>query len=596
MSAPRGPTGDGAPAPTDDATAPGSRPTGTGAASAMRTGRLRALLPPFGWVAGYQPAWLRADLVAGITLAAYAVPVALAYATLAGLPPQVGVYGYMLGGLGYALLGSSRHLAIGPTSAISLMVAASVGAMAGGDAARYASIASLAAFAVAILCILAWALRLSVLVKLISDSILVGFKAGAGITIAITQLPALFGVAGGGSNTIERIVTMAGQLPDLRVVTLVVGLVALLLLVMGGKVLPGRPVALGVVLLSIVASGVLGLAARGVSVTGLIPSGLPELGLPSLRLTDVEGVFPLAAGCLLLAYIEGVSAARGFAEKHGYALDARQEFLGIGAANLMAGLGHGYPVAGGLSQSAVAEKAGSRTPLALCFASATLALCLLFLTGLLADLPKATLAAVVLTAVAGLIDIPQLRRLWRVSRSDFAAAAVALAGVLLLGILQGILLAALVSVLIMLLRASRPHVAFLGRIPGTALYSDSTRHPDNEPIPGVLAFRPDGALMYVNVDNVLAAVLGRLADMPPGSVHLVVCDLSAAPSLDLAAVGMLRKLHATLAAKGIRLAVAGPHGDVRDLLRRDGFAELVGGIDRMDRFDAVLAAQPKPAG
>jgi high affinity sulfate transporter 1 len=427
--------------------------------------RLRAVLPPIDWLGRYQAGWLRSDLTAGVTLAAYAVPVALAYATLAGLPPQVGVYGYILGGLGYALLGSSRHLAIGPTSAISLMVAASIGAMAGGDAARYAEIASLTAFAIAILCLIAWALRLSVLVKLISDSILVGFKAGAGITIAVTQLPALFGVAGGGSNVIERLVKLAGQLPGFHVSTLTIGLIALVLLVVGGRLLPGRPVALGVVVLSIGAAEAIGLTALGVKVTGPIPAGLPELGLPSLGFSDVEGIFPLAAGGLLLAYIEGVSAARGFAEKHGYALNPRQEFLGIGAANLMSGLGHGYPVAGGLSQSAVAEKAGSRTPLTLVFASITLALCLLFLTGPLANLPKATLAAVVLTAVAGLIDVREMRHLWRVSRFDFAAAAAALAGVLLLGILEGILLAALVSVLIMLGRASRPHVAFLGGSP-----------------------------------------------------------------------------------------------------------------------------------
>ena len=381
----------------------------------------------------------------------------------------MGVYGYMLGGLGYALLGSSRHLAIGPTSAISLMVAASVGAMAGGDAARYAEIASLAAFAVALLCLIAWALRLSVLVKLISDSILVGFKAGAGITIAMTQLPALFGVPGGGHNVIERVVMLAGQLPGLSLPTLARRAASpSCCWSSGGRLLPGRPVALGVVVLSILAAALLGLAgARRDGHRADPRRACRRSACPSLRLSDVEGIFPLAAGCLLLAYIEGVSAARSFAEKHGYALNPRQEFLGIGAANLMAGLGHGYPVAGGLSQSAVAEKAGARTPLTLVFASATLALCLLFLTGLLANLPKATLAAVVLTAVAGLIDIPALLRLWRVSRADFAAAAVALAGVLLLGILQGILLAALASVLIMLVRASRPHVAFLGRVPGT---------------------------------------------------------------------------------------------------------------------------------
>lgn len=552
--------------------------------------RLQRLFPPLSWLRGYSLPWLRSDLVAGVTLAAYAVPVALAYATLAGLPPQVGVYGYMLGGIGYALLGSSRHLAIGPTSAISLMVAANVGAMAAGDPARYAAIASLAAFAVALLCVVAWALRLSVLTKLISDSILVGFKAGAGITIAMTQLPALFGVAGGGHNVIERAVVLVGQVPGLSLLTLAVGLVALALLVAGGRLLPGRPVALGVVALAILASGVFGLAGQGVTVTGQIPSGLPEIALPSLRLSDVEGIFPLAAGILLLAYIEGVSAARSFAEKHGYALNPRQEFLGIGAANLMAGLGQGYPVAGGLSQSAVAEKAGSRTPLTLILASVALGLCLLFLTGLLANLPKAVLAAVVLMAVAGLIDIPALIRLWRVSRPDFAAAAAALAGVLLLGILQGILLAALVSVLIMLVRTSRPHVALLGRVPGTTRYSDMARHPENEPITSVVAFRPEGSLLYVNAEAVLDAVLARLGAAPPATLRLVVCDLSAAPHLDLAATAMLRKLHAEVERRGARLAVTGAHGAVRDLLRREGFADQIGGIDRGATLEAVLAA------
>lgn len=564
--------------------------TGRPGASHRPRGGASAFLPPLSWLRGYSVPWLRSDLVAGVTLAAYAVPVALAYATLAGLPPQVGVYGYMLGGIGYALLGSSRHLAIGPTSAISLMVAANVGAMAAGDPARYAAIASLAAFAVALLCLVAWALRLSVLTKLISDSILVGFKAGAGITIAMTQLPALFGVAGGGHNVIERVVVLVGQVPGLSLLTLAVGLVALGLLVAGGRFLPGRPVALGVVALAILASGVFGLAGQGVTVTGQIPSGLPENALPSLRLSDVEGIFPLAAGILLLAYIEGVSAARSFAEKHGYALNPRQEFLGIGAANLLAGLGQGYPVAGGLSQSAVAEKAGSRTPLTLILASVTLGLCLLFLTGLLANLPKAVLAAVVLTAVAGLIDIPALIRLWRVSRPDFTAAAVALAGVLLFGILQGILLAALASVLIMLVRMSRPHVAFLGRVPGTARYSDMARHPENDAIPGVVAFRPEGSLLYVNAEAVLDAVLARLATVAPGTLRLVVCDLSAAPHLDLAATAMLRKLHAEVDRRGARLAVTGAHGAVRDLLRREGFADQVGGIDRGTTLEAVLAA------
>ena len=544
--------------------------------------------PPARWLAEYRAAWLPSDIVAGITLAAYAIPVSLAYAGLAGLPPQVGVYGYLLGGLGYALLGSSRQLAIGPTSAISLMIAATVGAMAEGDAQRYAQIASLTAFTVAGLCLFAWLLRLSALVKLISDSILVGFKAGAGLTIAMTQLPSLFGVKGGGHNFFERVFLFAGQFGQMHSIVLVVGVVAIGLLVFGERLMPGKPVALGVVALSIIAATVVGLPALGVPTTGEIPAGLPALSGPALRLRDVEGIMPLAAGCLLLAYIEGVSAARTFAAKHGYALDPRQELLGIGAANLAAAMGHGYPVAGGLSQSAVNDKAGARTSLALLFASITLALCLLFLTGLLENLPKAVLAAVVLTAVYGLLDFPELLRMWRVSRLDFYAAAIALGAVLLLGILQGILLAATASILLLLMRASRPHVAFLGRVPGTNSYSDVDRHPENEPLAGVIAFRPEASLIYVNAESVLELVLDRLRASAPSTIHLVVCDLSAAPYLDLAGSRMLHNLHSELVSRGIALRVVGAHGSVRDLLRADGIGEKVSRLDRVVTLDSLI--------
>jgi len=546
--------------------------------------------PPARWLAEYRAAWLPGDLVAGITLAAYAIPVSLAYAGLAGLPPQAGIYGYLLGGLGYALLGSSRQLAIGPTSAIALMIAGTVGDMAEGDVQRYAQIASLAAFTVAALSLIAWLLRLSVLVKLISDSILVGFKAGAGLTIAMTQLPSLFGVTGGGHNFFERAFTLAGQLGQMQYLVLVVGVIAILLLVFGDRLFPGKPVALGVVALSIAAASRLGLPALGVPTTGEIPSGLPSLAGPALRLRDVEGIIPLAAGCLLLAYIEGVSAARAFAAKHGYPLDSRQELLGIGAANLAAAMGQGFPVAGGLSQSAVNDKAGARTPLALVFASITLALCLLFLTGLLQNLPKAVLAAVVLTAVYGLVDFPALRHMWRVSRLDFMAATVALIGVLLLGILQGILLAALASIVLLLARVSHPHVAFLGRVPGTNSYSDLDRHPENERLPGVIVFRPEASLIYANADAVLEAVVHRLREAAPSVIRLTVCDLSAAPYLDLAGSRMLRELNAELAGRGIALRIVGAHGSARDLLRAEGLEEKVGGFDRTATLDSVLRA------
>ncbi|TMJ79317.1 MAG: SulP family inorganic anion transporter [Alphaproteobacteria bacterium] len=531
--------------------------------------------PPVRWLADYRFEWLPSDVIAGATLAAYAIPVSLAYAALAGLPPQAGIYGYLLGGLGYAFLGSSRQLAIGPTSAISLMIAGTVAAMADGDPLRYGQIASLAACMVALLCFLAWLLRLSMLVRLISDSILVGFKAGAGLTIAMTQVPSLLAVPGGGHNFFDRTILVAGQLGQINYIVFGLGLVAILLLVSGERLFPARPVALAVVALSIAVASAFGLPRLGVPVTGEVPAGLPSFALPELRVRDVEGIVPLAAGCLLLAYIEN-------------GLDSRQEFLGIGVANLAAGLGQGYAVAGGLSQSAVNDKAGARTPLALIVASCALALCLLFLTGLLANLPKAVLAAIVLTAIYGLIDFPAMLRMWRISRMDFYAAAIALAAVLVLGILQGILLAALASVLMLLARASTPHVAFLGRIPGTNSYSDLARHPENEPLPHALAFRPEASLLYVNADAVLQSVSNRLAAEAAHDIRLVVCDLSASPHIDLAGARMLHQLQLDLAARGIILRVVGARGRVRDLLRAEGVGEKLGRLDRRVTLDDLL--------
>ena len=454
--------------------------------------------------------------MAGVTLAAYAIPVSLAYASLAGLPPQNGIYCYLLGGLFYALFGTSRQLAVGPTSAISMLVGVTVAGMADGDPARWADIAALTALVFAGMCVLAWMLRLSTLVNFISETILLGFKAGAALTIAMTQLPKLFGVPGGGEHFFERIWTLTGQLGDTNVAVLGFGLAALALLWLGEKALPGRPVALFVVAASIVVLSVTALGDLGFKTVGALPQGLPDLRWPALRVRDVDGVIPLAFACFLLAYVESVSAARTLAQKHGYDIDPRQELLGLGAANLAAAFGQGYPVAGGLSQSSVNDKAGAKTPLALVFASATIALCLLFLTGLLRNLPSVVLAAIVLVAVKGLIDVPALRRLWRVSRFEFGIAMVAFAGVLLLGILKGVMLAAVVSLLLLIGRAARPHVAFLGRIPGTRRYSDLERNPDNEVVPGVLIFRVESGLFYFNVEHVRQVVLQKLraATMP----------------------------------------------------------------------------------
>jgi SulP family sulfate permease len=520
----------------------------------------------------------------------------MAYASLAGLPPQTGIYCYLLGGLGYALYGTSRQLAVGPTSAISLLVGATIAPLAAGDPARWAAIAGLTALVVAAICVIAWFLRLSALVSFISETILLGFKAGAALTIAMTQFPKLFGVPGGGENFFERVVTLVRQLGDTNPVVLGLGVAAIALLLLGEKHLPQRPIALMVVALATAAMSLDSLQNAGVATVGVIPSGLPAFELPSLRLRDVDGVLPLAGACFLLAYIEGVSAARTLAARHDTTIDSGQELLALGAANLCSAFGQGYPVAGGLSQSAVNDKAGAQTPLALCVASAVLAAFLLFATGLLANLPSVALAAIVLVAVRGLIDVQALRRLRQLSRREFRIAMVALIGVLLLGILKGVLFAAIVSIITLLAGAARPHIAFLGRIPGTSRYSDLARHSDNETLPGIVIYRVESSLLYFNVDHVRQTSWERIAATP--DLRLVICDLSGAPVVDVAGAGMLSDLHRDLAKRGVGLRIVGAHGRTRDLLRAAGLEERSGYFGRhltIEQAIAESAADVPPA-
>lgn len=569
-----------------------SGPTENSTLSTAR--RFASAIKPFAWLLEYQPAWLPFDLIAGVTLAAYAIPVSLAYALLAGLPPHYGIYCYLVGGLGYAIFGTSRQLAVGPTSAIAMLVGATVAGMSVGDPGHAAAIASLTALLVAILGSLAWLFRLSGLVNFISETILTGFKAGAAITIALTQLPKLFGVPGGGDHFFERVWLLATQLDQTNLTVLVFGITAIGLLLVGDKFLPGRPIAITVVALSILVVAIFHLDVRGISIVGAIPAGLPDFAWPSLRPRDVDGVLPLAAACFLLAYVEGVSAAQAIAERHGYKIDLRQELLALGAANFAAAFSHGFPIAGGLSQSSVNDKAGARTPLALVFASATIALCLLFLTNLLYYLPNVVLAAIVLVAVKGLIDIAALRHLWRVSRFEFSIAMIALVGVLLLGILKGVLLAVIVSLLLLIAGAARPHVAFLGRIPGTSRFSDLERHADNQPIPGVLIFRVEASLLYFNTEHVRTLVWSKVAATP--DIKLVICDLSNSPRIDVAGAKLLRALHSELLKHNAMLRIVEVHARSRDLLRAAGLETEVGYLGRHMSIEQALAEHdPSPS-
>ncbi|MBA4321576.1 MAG: DNA repair protein, partial [Odoribacter sp.] len=366
---------------------------------------LKNLFPPLKWLSGYSLKTLSSDTIAGITLTAYAIPVSLAYATLAGLPPQYGVFGYLLGGLFYAILGTGKQLAIGPTSAISMVIGTTLASLSGGDPQRWLDLASLTALVFSGMSVLAWLLRLDSMINFISETVLTGFKAGAALTIMLTQLPKMFGVPGGGHDFFSRFGSLIKQLPDTNFYVLIFGVLAFLLILAGEKFFHGKPIAIFVVILSILIISLTSLASLGFKTVGIIPAGLPKFQVPSLNWADIQSVISLAFACFLLAYIESVSAAKALAQKNGYEINPHQELLALGLANMATSLGGGYPVSGGLSQSAVNDEAGAKTPVSLVVASICIGVCLLFLTGLLKNLPTVILAAIVFIAVVRLINI-----------------------------------------------------------------------------------------------------------------------------------------------------------------------------------------------
>ncbi|MBP1599273.1 MAG: repair protein, partial [Acidobacteria bacterium] len=394
-----------------------------------------------------------------------------------------------------------------------------------------------------------------------------------------TQFPKLFGISSGGSNFFTRIIELVRHLGDVNTPSLAVGLGCLALLILGERYLPGRPVALGVVVLSIAVMALAPLEALGVKTVGAIPSGLPLPGWPDVRLKDTDGLLGLALACFLLSYIESISVARTFGLKHRYPVDPNQELLAVGISNFAAGVASGYPLAGGMSQSAVNEKAGARTPLALVFASGAIGVVLLFLTGMMSNLPQPVLAAVVLMAVKDLIRLKELRHYQRVSRLEFNVAIAAVIGVLLFGILMGILLAAIFSLLLLLKQASRPRITVLGRFPGTDRFGEISRYPEAEQVPGVLALRVESAFLYFNTQNILEEIV-RLAGEQQPPVTRVVIDLSTSPNFDLAGVRMLNELRERLSDSKIALCLAEMHGTVRDLLEAEGHFHLLENVGR----------------
>jgi high affinity sulfate transporter 1 len=551
--------------------------------------RETATLP---WLRGYGLGVLRADLVAGVTLAAYMLPAAIGDASLANLPPEAGLYACLSAGLVFPWLCGSRCTVVTVTSAISLLIGTSLGSMAGGEPGRFGALAACTALLVAALAAGAWLIKAGALVNFVSETVLIGFKLGVALTLASLQIPKLLGIGavhGGFWENVQHLATHAGETNR---ATLAVGLTALGVLVLGRIFLANKPVALLVVIGGIIAAGAAELDKQGVKLLGQVPQGFPRIGLPEVSPHDLNELVPLAMACFLLGAVETAAIGRMFASRHGGRLDANRELLALAGANLAAGLGRALPVSGGLSQSIVNESAGARTPLSGFIAGGIIAAVALFFTGLLRDLPEPVLAAIVLMAVVGLVNVRALVHLWRRDKYELLIAAAALVGVLASGLLRGVLIGAVISMLLLIRRTSRPHVAILGRIPGTRRYSDMERHPKNEPVPGVIILRPETGIVYFNADFVRDSAIGRVrASRPP--VRMVICDLSATPLLDLAGAEMMKRLEEELRALGVRLQIVEARAAVRDRLRAEGLEERTGRVDRFttvaEAVDAALA-------
>jgi len=551
--------------------------------------RLKSALPAARWLRSYELAWLPRDLIAGITLAAYLLPAGLGDASLANLPPEAGLYACLFSGLVFWLFCASRHTSITVTSAISLLVGASLGDIAGGDAARFGALAAGTALLVAAIAFIAWLVKAGSIVNFISESVMVGFKCGVALFLASTQVPKLFGVHGAHGNFWENSAAFLTNLHHTNPVSLALGGIALAVLVLGKVYLKNKPVALFVVIGGIAASSLLGLESRGVKLLGDVPQGLPALGFPAIGWSDLNELLPLALACFMLGAVETAAIGRTFMAKHGGRLDANQEFLALAAANLASGLGRGFPVSGGMSQSLVNEGGGARTPLSGFIASGFILVVVLFFSHLLRTLPQPVLAAIVLVAVTGLFKASTLRHLRRTNRTEYVVAIAALGGVLSFGLLRGVLIGGIISLVLLIHRASRPNVALLGRIPGTKRFSDLQRHPDNETVPGVLIFRPESSLVYFNMDHIHDTIMERVRAQA-AAPSLVVLDLSPTPYVDMHSAHMLAELAGELRAAGIRLQVVETRSSVRDRLRNEGVDEQLGGINR---FSSVAEAVEK---
>jgi sulfate permease, SulP family len=547
--------------------------------SDRRAALLRLLpryVPIVGWLPRYQRADLGPDVLGGLTSWGVMVPVALAYASLAGLPPEYGLITAFAALAAYAVFGTSRHLRVTTSSTMAVMSLSLVAPLAGGDTAQFIALSAALALMVGALLVIAGLARLGFISEFLAKPVVTGFVFGVAVTIIVGQMPKLLGIPGTSGSVFDQLRSILQQLPDLDPLTLAVGALSLLLILVLQRVDRRIPGPLAALILGIAAVVAFDLAGRGVAVVGEVATLMPSIGLPDVGIGDLAYLLTGAVGIVFLAVGESLGSARSFAARHHYEIDSDQELVALGASNTASGLFGGFIVDASLSQSATAEAAGARTQASSLLTSALVLATALLLAPLFENLPQAVLGAVVIASVLSLIDLPELRRYWAWRRTDALLAAAALIGVASTDVLAGLVIAVLLSLLMMLFRASRPYLAVLGRLPGDrAVYADVQRHPDAAAVPGLLVLRLDAPLYFFNASVTRTEILA-LVDGEPTAPRVVILDIGATGDLDVTATDTLAELLTDLEARGVALALAQAKGKVRDQLRRTGLLDRIG--------------------
>lgn len=516
---------------------------------------LTSIAPGLVTLAGYQRSWLRFDLAAGLSVAAIALPVGIAYADLAGVPPVVGMYSAIFPLFAYALFGSSRQLMIGPDAATCLIVAAALGPLAGGDPQHYAALLLALTTMTGIFYLLAGTARLGFIANFLSQPILTGYLNGIAILIMIGQLPRLLGYQAHAKEFFPELREFYFQIPHSHWPTAILGCALLAVLVVILRFAPRLPGALVIVVLSVLLVAGLDLDQQGVAVLGTVPGGLPSLILPSFNHGVFGHLLADAAGIMLVSFTSGVLTAKSFARRNGYSVDANQELKGFGAGNLVSALAQGFPVTGADSRTAVNNAMGGKTQMTGVVAGLTMLLVLLFLTAPLAQVPVTALAAVILVSAIGLFDLAELRKLFRMSYREFLMSITTTLGVLLLGVLPGVLLAVALSLLWLLSVTSQPHDAALGHVPGIKGFHDRQEYPEAQSIPGLLLYRFEGNLVFYNADYFVTRLRATIASQAE-PVEWVVVDAAPINVIDVSALNTLDRLRQELAAEGVSLYFA----------------------------------------